>query len=211
MRSNFRAEWESTCTCRCLHITEISLHVTQKGNLTKTNIFWFTTLCLQITTASSIICKLILIFFHVFFFSKCVKIGDFNAVWKFSKCVKQVRNLKKIILMCVKLVPNLTHFDFLRDYFSKSVGTYSVVFQTFWMSIQHMLEVNKELWNAISYIYFEPLKIVLRWQFESRKKAKSTKVSISTYIFVIKRNILHPLSVSKVWIVQKEPKKRVFH
>ena len=69
-----------------------------------------------------------------------------------------------------------------------------------------MLEVNKELWNATSYIYFEPLKIILRWQFESRKSAISTKVSISIYIFVIKRNMLHPLSVSKICIVQKEQK-----
>ena len=60
-----------------------------------------------------------------------------------------------------------------------------------------MLEVNKELWNATSYIYFEPLKIILLWQFESRKSAKSTKVSISIYMFVIKRNMLHTLLVSK--------------
>ena len=64
----------------------ITSHVTQKGNLTKTHIFWFTTLCLQLTTASSNAAvtlqrltpafarrvehaaKLILIFFHVFFF-----------------------------------------------------------------------------------------------------------------------------------------------
>ena len=92
LRSNIRDECESTC--RCLHITEISSHVTQKGNLTKTNIFWLTTICLQITTASSNIFKLILIFFSCIF-SKCVKIGDFNAVWTFSKCVKLVQNLKK--------------------------------------------------------------------------------------------------------------------
>ena len=50
----------------------------------------------------------------IFFFSKCVNIEHFNAVWNFSKCVKLVPNLTHFEIFfskCVKLVPNLTHFE----------------------------------------------------------------------------------------------------
>ena len=47
-----------------------------------------------------------------------------------------------------------------------------------------MLEVNKELWNATSYISFEPLKIILRWQFESRKSAISTNYGVNFNIYL---------------------------
>ena len=70
-----------------------------------------------------------------------------------------------------------------------------------------MLEVNKELWNATSYIYFEPLKIILRWQFESRKSAISTKVSISIYFFVINSYI--PFRCPK-FASYKKNKNRIF-
>ena len=46
------------------------------------------------------------------------------------------------------------------------------------------------LHHILNFSYFELLNIILHEHFESRKSAKGTKLSISTYIFVIKKNIV---------------------
>ena len=56
-----------------------------------------------------------------------------------------------------------------------------------------MLEVSKELWYATSYIYFEPLKIILPGQFESKKEQQALRCQFQHIFFVIKKNMLHPL------------------
>ena len=64
-------------------------------------------------------------FFVHIFFSKCVNIEHFNPFWNISKCVKLVPNLthfENFFSKWVKLVPNLTHFEkfFQSAYFFQS-------------------------------------------------------------------------------------------
>ena len=68
------------------------------------------------------------------------------------------------------------------------------------------MKKNYGMWHHI-FNYFEQLNIILSEHFESGKSAKSTKVSISIYIFVIKKNIvLFPFGVNTLQWTKKTSK-----